>query len=117
MVFDAGIRIDRIKNDMRMDMSFIDVCSDYGFISLQMLGCKPFRNFMRQFRRNLIRLKRLDNMVALASICFVKSPFCIHHLLICKTGIAVEMIDENTLIGLIRIRNVLNGLRKSTIAV
>ena len=27
------------------------------------------------------------------------------------------MIDKDTLIGLIRIRNILNGLRKSTIAI
>ena len=57
VVFDAGIRIDRIENDMRMDVPFIDVRSDYGFISSQMLYCKAFRNFMRQFRRDLIRLK------------------------------------------------------------
>ena len=57
VVFDAGIRIDGIKNDMRMDVPFIDVRSDYGFISSQMLCCKAFRNFMRQFRRDLIRLK------------------------------------------------------------
>ena len=50
VVFDAGIRIDRIKNDMRMDVLFINVRSDYGFISLQVLCCKPFCNFMRQFR-------------------------------------------------------------------
>ena len=56
-------------------------------------------------------------MIALASIRFVKPPFCIHHLLICKTGVAITMIDKDTLIGLIRIRNILNGLRKSTIAV
>lgn len=56
-------------------------------------------------------------MIALASICFMKPPFCIHHLLIRKTGIAVKMIDKDALIGLIRIRNILNGLRKSTIAV
>ena len=56
-------------------------------------------------------------MIALASIRFMKPPFCIHHLLIRKTGIAVDVIDEDTLIGLIRIRNILNGLRKSTIAV
>lgn len=49
VVFDAGIRIDGIKNDMRMDVPFIDVRSDYGFISLQMLCCELFRNFMRQF--------------------------------------------------------------------
>jgi len=57
VVFDAGIRIDRIENDMRMDVPFIDVRSNYGFISSQMLCCKPFCNFMRQFRRDLIRLK------------------------------------------------------------
>ena len=32
-----------------MDVPFIDVRSDYGFISLQMLCCELFRNFMRQF--------------------------------------------------------------------
>ena len=56
-------------------------------------------------------------MIALASIRFMKPPFCIHHLLICKTGIAVDVIDENALIGLIRVCNILNGLRKSTVAV
>ena len=54
---------------------------------------------------------------SMASIRFMKPPFCIHHLLICKPGIAVTMIDKDTLIGLIRIRNILNGLRMSTIAV
>ena len=50
VVFDSGIRIDRIENNMRVNVSFIDVRSDYGFISSQMLCCKAFRNFMRQFR-------------------------------------------------------------------
>ena len=56
-------------------------------------------------------------MIALASIRFVKPPFCIHHLLICKTGVAITMIDKDTLIGLIWIRSILNGLSKSTVAV
>ena len=56
-------------------------------------------------------------MIALASIRFMKPPFCIHHLLIRKTWIAVKMIDKDALIGLIRIRNILNGLRKSAVAV
>ena len=56
-------------------------------------------------------------MIALASIRFMKAPFCIHHLLIRKTGIAVDVVDEDTLIGLIRVCNILNGLRKSTVAV
>ena len=47
----------------------------------------------------------------------MKPPLCIHHLLIRKTGIAVKMIDKDALIGLIRVCNILNCLRKSTIAV
>ena len=57
VVFDAGVRIDRIENDVRMDVSLVNVRSDYGFISLQMLCCKLLCNFMRQFRRDLIRLE------------------------------------------------------------
>ena len=63
MVFDAGIRIDRIENDMRMDVPFIDVRSNYGFISSQMLCCKAFRNFMPMVHGGLLYRRDLPSHV------------------------------------------------------
>ena len=52
-----------------------------GFVSRQMLGCELLGDLMCQLRRDLVRLERLDDVVALPSGDLAKGALCVHHML------------------------------------
>lgn len=98
-------------------MYFVHMGCNDGFVSRQMLGCELLGDLMCQLRRDLVWLKRLDDVVALPSGGFAKGALCVHHLLRGITGIAADIIGQQVFICFNRIRDVINHLPQAAVPV
>ena len=88
-----------------------------GFVSRQMLGCELFGDLMCQLRRDLVRLERLNDVIALPSGGFAKGALCVHHLLRGMTGIAADIIGQQVFSCFNRICDVINRLPQAAVPV
>ena len=102
---------------MRVDMRLVYMGRNDGFVSRQMLGCELLGDLMRQFLRDLVRLERLDDVIALPSGGLAKGALCVHHLLCGVTGIAADIIGQQLLVRFSRIRDVINRLPQAAVPV
>ena len=98
-------------------MCFVHMGRNDGFVSRQMLGCELLGDLMCQLRRDLVRLERLDDVVALPPSGFTKGAFCVHHLLRGMTGIAADIIGQQVFICFNRIRDVINRLPQAAVPI
>lgn len=74
-----------------MDMVAICVRSDDHLIARQILRCKLGGNLQRQLRCDFARNKGLDDVVALPSVQLAQLPLGVHHLLVRKPGITIQV--------------------------
>ena len=88
-----------------------------GFVSRQMLGCELLGDLMCQLRRDLVRLERLDDVIALPSGDLAKGALCVHHLLRGMTGIAADIIGQQVFSCFNRICDVTNRLPQAAVPV
>ena len=88
-----------------------------GFVSRQMLGCELFGDLMCQLRRDLVRLERLNDVIALPSGGFAKGALCVHHLLCGVAGIAADIIGQQVFSCFNRICDVINRLPQAAVPV
>ena len=82
-----------------------------------MLGCELLGDLMCQLRRDLVRLERLNDVIALPAVSFPQRTFCVHHLLRGMTGIAADIIGQQLLIRFSRIRDVIDRLPQAAVPV
>jgi hypothetical protein len=88
-----------------------------GFVSRQMLGCELLGDLMCQLRRDLVRLERLDDVIALPSGDLAKGALCVHHLLRGMTGIAADIIGQQVFSCFNRICDVTNRLPQAAVPI
>ena len=88
-----------------------------GFVSRQMLGCELSGDLMCQLRCNLVRLERLDDVIALPSGGLAKGALCVHHLLRGMTGIAADIIGQQVFSCFNRICDVTNRLPQAAVPI
>ena len=88
-----------------------------GFVSRQMLGCELLGDLMCQLRRDLVRLERLDDVIALPSGGLAKGALCVHHLLRGMTGIAADIIGQQVFSCFNRICDVINRLPQAAVPI
>ena len=98
-------------------MCFVHMGRNDGFVSRQMLGCELSGDLMCQLRRDLVRLKRLDDVIALPSGGLAKGALCVHHLLCGVAGIAADIIGQQLLVRFSRIRDVIDRLPQAAVPV
>ena len=98
-------------------MCFVHMGRNDGFVSQQMLGCELSGDLMCQLRCNLVRLERLDDVIALPSGGLAKGALCVHHLLCGVAGIAADIIGQQVFICFNRIRDVINRLPQAAVPV
>ena len=98
-------------------MCFVHMGRNDGFVSRQMLGCELLGDLMCQLRRDLVRLERLDDVVALPPSGFTKGAFCVHHLLRGMTGIAADVVGQQLFARFDRIRDVINRLPQAAVPI
>ena len=82
-----------------------------------MLGCELLGDLMCQLWRDLVRLERLNDVVALPSGDLAKGAPCVHHLLCGVAGIAADIIGQQLLVRFNRIRDVIDRLPQAAVPV
>ena len=98
-----------------MDMVTIRVRANDHLITHQILRGKLRGNLQRQLRCDLVRNKGLDDVVALPPIQLAQLSLGVHHLLVLKAGITVQVGCEYLFLGLISVQNILDCLLQPTI--
>ena len=81
----------------------VNVCPDHHLIPDQMLTGERLSQLEGQLRRDLSGRKGLDDVVRLSTIGFADSPLSVHHLLILKSRITVQVGGEHLFLGLISV--------------
>ena len=93
-----------------MDVAAVNVCSNHHLIPRQMLLGKLLRQLERQLRGDLSGRKGLNDVVCLPSIGLAHGTLGVHHLLVCKPGITIQVRSENLLLRFISVQHIFDGL-------
>ena len=105
----ARVSVDRVKNEMGVDVLLVHMDGDYRLVSGQMLLGKLLGNLQRQFRGDLAGLEGLDHMVVLHPVCFPIGPLGIQHLAALPARVAVQVRGEGVPLGLVPVEDVLDA--------
>ena len=87
------------------------------FISRQMLGCDLSGDLMCQLRRDLVRLERLNDVIALPSGDLAKGALRVHHLLRGITGITADVVGQQVFVRFDWIRDVIDRLPQAAVPI
>ena len=103
MVLLTCLMIHGIEENVRMNMVAIRVSANDHLMPRQIFLRKLCGDLQCQLRRNLTRHKRLDDVVALPPIQFAQLSLGVHHLLILKCRITVQVGREHLFLGFVTI--------------
>ena len=76
----SGELIDRVENDMRVNMLSVRVNTDHSLIPRQMLPCKFLCDFQCQLRGNFTGTEGLDDVIKLHTVRLVPASFDRDHI-------------------------------------
>ena len=93
-----------------MNMVAIRMRANDHLIPCQIFLRKLCGDLQCQLRRNFSRHKGLDDVVALPTTQLAQLPLGVHHLLVCKPGIAIQVRSENLLLRFISVQHIFDGL-------
>ena len=106
MVLFAGICVDRVKEDVGVDVLFVYMDADDRLVAGQVLLRKLPRDLQRQLRGDLSGLKGLNEVVILYAALLAHGPLGLQYLPALMARVTVETGCKDLLLGLIPVEHI-----------
>ena len=102
----AGVRVDGVKEDMGMDVSFVHMDADDRLIAGQVLLRELPGDVQGQFRSQFARTKGEDHVVILDAVLLAIVPLGLQHLPYLPARVTVQSGGEDLLLGLAPVEDI-----------